>query len=362
MANDIRAMVQTAPNELQLQSFPRPQTGSDDGLLRIEACGICGTDVETLAGDGPALTLPLIPGHEPVGIIEEIGHRAAKRWGLEVGDRVVLQSDFGCGRCSGCLDHQFCKVAPGNYGFMPTSVAPALWGGYAEMMYLAPGAIPHKISSDIDPRVAALYNPLGAGFAWVVAAPKLGYGDSIAILGPGQRGLACVIAAKAAGAGQIFITGLGSRDETKMALAKEFGADVVIDIEAEDAIARIAAETGGRGVDVVVDTTPYATQPVIDSIHMACLGGTIILAGLKGRGGGIPDFPSDEIIMRYQTVKGVRSVDYNSFQLAVKLIESATLPVEKMHTHHFPMESAAEAVRSLAGSDSAPAISITIEP
>ena len=362
MVNDVRAMVQTAPNKLELQSFPLPQTGSEEGLLRIEACGICGTDVETLAGDGPVLTLPLIPGHEPVGIIEEIGGRAAKRWGLEIGDRVVLQSDFGCGRCSGCLDNQFCKIAPGNYGFMPTSLEPALWGGYAEMMYLAPGAIPHKISSDIDPRVAALYNPLGAGFAWAVAAPQLSYGDSIAILGPGQRGLACVIAAKAAGAGQIIITGIGSRDGAKMALAKEFGADVVIDVESEDAIERIAAETNGRGVDVVVDTTPHATQPVIDSIHMACLGGTIILAGLKGRDGIIPGFPSDEIIMRYQTVKGVRSVDYNSFQLAVKLIESGAIPVEKMHTHHFPMESAVEAVRSLVDSPSTPAISITIEP
>ena len=245
------------PTNCSCRVFPRPQTGSDDGLLRIEACGICGTDVETLAGDGPALTLPLIPGHEPVGIIEEIGHRAAKRWGLEVGDRVVLQSDFGCGRCSGCLDHQFCKVAPWKLWLY------AYFSGTSAVGWLCrndvscnPVPYPHKISSDIDPRVAALYNPLGAGFAWVVAAPKLGYGDSIAILGPGQRGLACVIAAKAAGAGQIFITGLGSRDETKMALAKEFGADVVIDIEAEDAIARIAAETGGRGVDVVVDTTP----------------------------------------------------------------------------------------------------------
>lgn len=362
MNDDIRAMVQSAPEVLSSEYFRRPKTGDNDGLLRIEVCGICGTDVETLAGSGPKLTYPLIPGHEPVGIIEEIGERAAQRWDLVPGDRVVLQSDFGCGRCRRCMDGQFCAVAPGNYGFMPTAVAPSLWGGFAGMLYLAPGAVPHKISKDIDPRIAALYNPLGAGFAWAIEAPGLQFGDTIAILGPGQRGLACVIAAKAAGAERIFVTGLGSKDQARMSLAVEFGADVVVDVEEEAATARILEETDGRGVDVVVDTTPYATQPVVDAIRMACLGGTIVLAGLKGADGAIPGFPSDEVLMRYQTIKGVRSVDYKSFRRAVQLIESGTVPVEKLHTHHFPLESAWDAVHALAGESDRPAISVTVEP
>jgi threonine dehydrogenase-like Zn-dependent dehydrogenase len=260
------------------------------------------------------------------------------------------------------MEGQACSVAPGTYGFVPTHAAPALWGGYAEQMYLAPGSVPHRISNRIEPRIAALYNPLGAGFAWAVAAPGLRFGDQIAILGPGQRGLACVIAAAASGAGRIYVTGLGSRDAHKLALARELGADVAIDVEREDVRERIADETRGRGVDVVVDTTPHATHPVIDAIYLARPGGTIVLAGLKGRDHPVPAFPSDELAVRHQTLKGVRAVDYRSFRQAIALIESGRVPVHRLHTHHFPLEAAAQAVRTLVDAGEHGAISITVEP
>ena len=361
MSDGIRAMVQVGPERLEMQEFARPEVGDDDALMRIEACGICGTDVETFTGGSP-MAYPVIPGHEPVGVIEEMGERYAARWGLKPGDRVVAQADYGCGRCRACLDQQMCLVAPGNHGFTPTSRAPALWGGYAEMMYLAPGSIPHKIDLSVPPRIAALYNPLGAGFAWAVSAPDLRYGDTVAVLGPGQRGLACVIAAAAAGASAIFVTGLGSQDAHKLALAADFGADVTIDVESENPVERILAETGGRGTDIVVDTTPHATQPVVDAVSIARPGGTIVLAGLKGRGRGVDGFPSDDVAMRYQTVIGVRTVDYHSYRQAVRLIESGSLPVERLHTHHFPLEQAADAVQTLVQAGKHQAVSITVEP
>ena len=80
------------------------------------------------------------------------------------------------------------------------------------------------------------------------------------------------------------------------------------------------------------------------------------------KGQGIPGFPSDEVALRYQTIKGVRAVDYHSFQRAVRLIESGTVPIHKLHTHHYPLEAAADAVRSLTIPGERPAISITIEP
>ena len=361
MSGAVRAMVQTAPERLELRTFDRPSIGEDDALLRVEACGICGTDAETFNGSTP-LRYPVIPGHEPVGRIEEIGPRAATRWGLAPGDRVVLQSDFGCGRCRGCMDGLPCVVSPGTYGFVPTTNAPALWGGYAEMMYLAPGSVPHKIAPHVPPAVAALYNALGAGFAWAVAAPGLRHGDSIAVLGPGQRGLACVIASRQAGASSVWVTGMGSRDAHKLALATELGADTAIDVEQDDPVERVLHATDGVGVDIVVDTTPHAAQPVLDAIRMARPGGTIVLAGLKGPGGRIPGFPTDEVAMRWQTIKGVRAVDYRSFRQAVRLIESGRVPVQRLHTHSFALEDAAAAVRTLTASSPDPAIAITIEP
>lgn len=359
MSERFRAVVQSAPGRFEIERFDPPVLGPDDGLLRLEACGLCGTDLATWKGGMP-LQYPVIPGHEPVGIVEAIGDRAAEKWEIAVGDRVVMQSDFGCGRCRACLDGQLCTTAPGNYGFMPTTVEPALWGGYAEALYMAPGCVPHKISRDIPPRIAALYNPLAAGFAWAVSAPALEFGQTIAVLGPGQRGLACVIAARAAGASRIFVTGLGSQDEHKMALCAELGADSVIDVEQEDAIARITEETDGRGVDVVVDTTPGATRPVVDAVHIARPGGTIVLAGLKHAK--VPDFPSDEIAMRYQTIKGVRTQGFASFRQAVQLLESGALDVSRMHTHHFPLEHAEEALRTLEDAGAHDAIAITVEP
>ncbi|MEZ4331067.1 MAG: zinc-binding dehydrogenase [Myxococcota bacterium] len=361
MSDGIRAMVQTAPGTLALRRFPRPRIGEDDALLRVEACGICGTDAEVFDGSIP-LDAPVIPGHEPVGRIEAIGPRMAERWQIAVGDRVVVQSDFGCGRCSNCFEQRRCRVAPGVYGFMPIDASPSLWGGYAEMLYLAPGAVVHKIDRRIPARIAALYNPLGAGFAWAVEAPNLRLGQSIAIFGPGQRGLACVLAAKRAGAAKIFVTGLGSKDGAKLGLAKTLGADVVIDVEQEDAVRRIEAETNGDGVDVTVDTTPHATKPVVDAVWSTRPGGTIVLAGIKGRGRGVPDFPSDEVAMRFQTIRGVRAVDYRSFRQAIRLLESEDPLVPQLHTHHFPLEAAADAVRALTGASDRPAISITIEP
>src|SRR5881409_4530081 len=85
-----RAVVQTAPRRLELRELPIPEIDDDSGLLRVEACGICGSDVEQYTGTLP-VRWPLIPGHEPLGIIEAIGDRAAKRWGVNVGDRVAVE-------------------------------------------------------------------------------------------------------------------------------------------------------------------------------------------------------------------------------------------------------------------------------
>jgi threonine dehydrogenase-like Zn-dependent dehydrogenase len=98
---------------------------------------------------------------------------------------------------------------------------------------------------------------------------------------------------------------------------------------------------------------------VIDAVRVARSGGAIVLAGLKGRG--VPEFPADEVAMRRLSIRGVRAVDHRSFRQAVALIESGSLPLERLHTHHFPLERASEAIRTLTA-DAGPAISITVEP
>ena len=340
-------MVQTAPRTLEPRELPPPEIGPDDALLRIEACGICGSDVEQFEGV-IKVPLPLVPGHEPLGVIEEIGERAARRWHVERGDRVAVETMLPCHACGRCLQGAYHLCGERRiYSYIPLDQPPGLWGAYAEYLYLPPNAILHKVDPGLPPEIAVLFNPLGAGFRWAVEMPGTAPGDTVLVLGPGQRGLASVIAAREAGAGKILVTGL-SRDAHKLDLALEFGADAVIDVEKEDARARVRELTDGRGADVVVEVTAFATEPVRDAIDFAAPGGTIVLAGVKGMKP-VEDFVSDKIVLKELTVQGAIGVTYGAYQRAIQLIESGRIPLAKMQTHVFPLREAERAIRTLAG-------------
>src|SRR5439155_577504 len=188
-----------------------PDIDDDSARLRVEACGICGSDAEQYAGVLP-VRLPVVPGHEPLGVIERIGDRAAKRWSVNVGDRVAVESIIRCGHCRACIAgrYQLCRGRGGlfGHGYVPLDRPPGLWGAYADYMYLDPLSIVHRVREDIPASLAVMFNPLGAGFRWAVEIPATGPGDSVLVLGPGQRGLASVVAARAAGADTIIVTGL----------------------------------------------------------------------------------------------------------------------------------------------------------
>jgi 2-desacetyl-2-hydroxyethyl bacteriochlorophyllide A dehydrogenase len=347
MTATARAAVLVEPGRFELRELPLPEIGPDDALVRVEACGICGTDYEQFHGETPTPT-PVVPGHEPLGIVAEIGKRAAARMGVEIGDRVAVRSRYGCDACEECArgDHHRCANG-GNYGFTLVDKEPGLWGGYADYLYVAPASVLWQMSRDLPALTAVLFNPLGAGFDWAVDVPQLRPGDDVVVLGAGQRGLACVIAARAAGAGRIAVTGLG-RDAHKLALALELGADLAIDVERDDPVEAVLELTGGHGARVVVDTTPYATEPVTQAIAVAAREGTVVIAGLKG-GRRVPDFPSDEVSMQELTIRGVRGVRQEAFERAIQLIEEGTVPLDKLSTHAFDVADAERAVRTLAG-------------
>ena len=345
-----RAVVQTGPRQLEMRELAVPDIDADSAILRIEACGICGSDVEQYDGLLP-VRFPLIPGHEPLGIIERIGDKAARRWGVDVGDRVAVETLIRCGNCRDCVagNYQLCRArgALFGYAYVPLSHAPGLWGAYADYMYLDPNTLLHKVDKSIPAELAVMFNPLGAGFRWAVEAGEVGPGDTVLILGPGQRGLTSVIACRAAGAQKIIVTGL-ARDAAKLALAREFGADATIDVENEDVRLRVKELTGGRGADVVVEVSANATEPVAESLHYVAPGGRIVLAGVKGFRA-VPDFVSDLIVVKEIRVRGVLGVTSAAYRSAIRLIESGTVPLAKMHTHDFPLERAEEAILTLAG-------------
>ncbi|MEO8605393.1 MAG: zinc-binding dehydrogenase [bacterium] len=348
-----RAIVQTAPRTFELRELPLPDIDADSALLRVEACGICGSDAEQYEGVIP-VRMPLIPGHEPLGIIDQIGERAAKRWGVNVGDRVAVEALIPCAHCPACRAGQYqrCRGRGGlfGHGYVPLSRAPGLWGAYAEYMYLDPHSIVHPVRSNVPAGIAAMFNMLGAGFRWAVEIPDTRPGDTVVVLGPGQRGLACVIAARAAGAGLIIVTGL-TRDAHKLELAKQLGADHVIDVEQDDARDRIQTLTRGQGADVVIEVSANAPEPVAEALYYIAPGGTVVLAGVKGFKA-VPDFISDLIVVKEVTVKGAFGVTHRSYEQAIRLIESGTVPLASLHTHEFPLAKAAEAIETLVRGES----------
>jgi threonine dehydrogenase-like Zn-dependent dehydrogenase len=202
------------------------------------------------------------------------------------------------------------------------------------------------VRNDLPAEVAVMFNPLGAGVRWATDLGATRFGDTVLVLGPGQRGISAVIAAKAAGASTVIVTGL-SRDAHKLELARDFGADHTINVDKEDTVERVREITDGAMADVVLELTPMAAQPVRDAFDAVAFGGRVVLAGLKG---GRPlEVATDRLINKGATVVGAYGVDSKAYAHAIRIIESGRFPLEKLHTHTFGLADAALAIDTLAG-------------
>lgn len=324
-----------------------PEIGDDDALLRVEACGLCGTDLEQLGG--MLNNYPVIPGHEIVGIIDQIGPNAAARWAAKAGDRVAVEPRLVCHRCDSCLRGKLCRRYPltafRNFGQIPVSVAPSLWGGYAEYMYLHSDANIHHVPATLAAHYAVLFNPLANGIEWSVTMPQPQFGDTVVVLGAGQRGLASVIALRARGIENIVVTGL-TADRHKLELGAKLGA-VPVDIQTQDLRDVVREVSSGDMAAVVVDTTPHATQPILDAIDIVRDGGQIVIGGLKGRP--VDGLNSDLLIMKDLTIRGGVVATHDSYAKAVAMVSDRFDQVSLLHTHSLQLEEATRALEMLAG-------------
>lgn len=191
------AAVLTGPRKFEHREFPLPTIRSDDGLLRVEANGLCGTDYEQYLCKLKSSRwggVPIIPGHETIGWIEKIGTQAAKNWKVREGDRVCIKAPLPCGRCRQCRMAAFnrCERCMGYGLYLTTDVEPSLWGGYATHLYLHPDTILKRIPNDIPTDVMTLFNPLAGVVRWIYDVPNLRIGEHVLILGPGQRDSCCI--------------------------------------------------------------------------------------------------------------------------------------------------------------------------
>jgi len=353
------AVVQTADRTLEMRQFELPEKlDSDQAILRVEGCGICGTDWSLYQGE-LVYDYPFIPGHEPVGRIERLGSEAARNWGVSEGDRVAVGSSVHCGRCEFCLDGNTHICADKfYYGVNGIDEVGPLRGGFAEYMILHPDTMLFPLPDSLSINESVLFNPIGNSIGWVDRA-GIGLGDSVLVLGPGQRGFGCTIACNEVGAEDILVTGL-SVDEKKLELAHEFGATETIVADETDVQTEVERILGPEGVDVVIDTTPEAFEPITTAVNVVKPGGTIALTGHKNKEP-VP-IVVDKLITKDVTMKGLIVERPWADRQAIRLIASGRYPVAKMHTHTFPLERAEQALRTLGGETDDHPIHITITP
>lgn len=360
------AAVAVAPLRTEIQRLPVPAVGHDDGLLAVEACGLCGTDWDFYTRRRGAHLGSLILGHEIVGRVLAVGERATQRWRIRAGDRIAVEEFLPCGHCEFCFSGRpaLCEATDSRserflrYGATPIDVAPGLWGGFCEVLYLHPDALVHLLPPDLSPDLATLFVPISNGVRWVLKEGRMPRGGTVVVIGPGAHGLGCVVAAVDGGAARVIA--VGRSRGARLDAAESLGA-VAIASEGTDVVAAVREATDGAMADVVVDLAPGAPDTVETALQLARKGGTVILASAK-HGKPIAGFQSDLVVRNELTVKGVRGRDYESVEDALRIIRSGRYPLQRLRTHEFPLSQADQALRVQGERTDPSAIHVTVVP
>jgi L-iditol 2-dehydrogenase len=287
----MKALVLTAFNHFEIQERPVPEIGPDDVLLKVAACGICGSDVHGMDGSSGRRIPPIIMGHEAAGTIERLGDNVT---GWNIGDRVTFDSIISCGQCWFCrrgmsnlcdrrrvpgvsCDEFSCQGAFADYVAVPQSI-----------LYRVPDALSLQHAAMVEPVAIALH---------AVGRAKISLNDTAVVVGAGIIGLLLVQALRAAGCGRIVAIDL---DQKRLDLAHKLGADVALRSDASDVRAEVTRLTGGRGADLSFEVVGIA--PTVQ-LATDCLrkGGQLVLVGILASK---VDLPIQNIVARELSLIG----------------------------------------------------------
>jgi len=318
--------------DIRIQDMPRPKIGSDEILVEMKACGVCGSDLMDWYLRSRA---PLVLGHEPAGVIVEAGKNVK---GFRVGDRVFAHHHVACLKCHYCEkgDYTMCPQ------FGQTHIEP---GGFSEYFKVpAPNLqidtlkLPRRLSYE----EATLIEPVGC---CIRAQNKtdIKEGDSVAIIGAGPSGIIHATLARIAGANQILITDLV---DYRLKMAERLGADLTINPKQENLVEKVKEATENRGADIVIVTAPNV-KAVEDGVQIVRRGGKLLLFAPTQPDQYARLSPHRLFFLEISVVPSY-SVSHIETRLALKLISSGKLEAKELITHRFPLSRTADAFQTAA--------------
>lgn len=329
MTKTMRAMVIHAPMEFGIERLPVPDTPAEGFLLKVEACGLCGSDLRTLRMGHRKVVFPWVLGHEICGIVEETGPDYRGAW--RRGERLSVGPLAYCGVCDFCRsgEYEYCE----NY----REIAQAWHGGFADYVAVPGECIRNgtitTVPEGVDPVFAAVIEPLSSTFNAHEKA-NIRLGDTVVIIGAGPVGCMHAALSKLEGAAAIVMIDI---DETRLKLAEEFGPDECVNAKKTDPVARVAGLTGGKGANVVISAAP-APAAVVQAVEMARKGGQVLLFGGLPKDNSKPGV--DMNIVHYNGLHLIGTTIFapRHFLRAMRLVASGRFPMDKLVTHRFPLD------------------------
>ncbi len=271
----MRATVFYGVNDIRVEDVPKPHAGPGEAVIRVSMTTICGTDLHIVRGEYPVKP-GLIIGHEPVGVVEELG---AGVTGYKIGDRVLVGAITPCGQCNACLSGKLsqCGHGSGYEAIGGWRFGNTINGAQAEYL-LVPNAQANLagIPDDVTDEQVVLLSDIASTGIGGAESGRVRIGDAVAVFAQGPIGLCAALGAKMMGAAVVI--GIDG-DDDRIAFAKKMGIDVVLDYRTADIAAEIRHLTGGTGVDVAIEA--LGTQKTFETaLRVLRPGGTLSSLGV----------------------------------------------------------------------------------
>lgn len=351
------AVVVHGPEDYRLETVPVPRPGHGELLMRVEAVGVCASDLKCYHGapkfwgdeNRPAWAQTgRTPGHEFVGRIVAGDPDALAARGLALGDRVACEQIVPCGECRYCVRGQYWMCGPhAMFGFKEFD------GAMAEYTLIPERALTHPVSPGLAPQHAAYAEPLSCAMHAVERA-QIQFGDVVVIAGAGPIGLGAIAGVRQKN--PLTVIALDMSDD-KLELARKCGADITINITAEDAVARVKELTDGYGADVYIEATGHPSA-VGQGLNLLRKLGTYVEYSVFG----------SDVTVDWSIISDDKELDVRGAHLgpgcwpaAIKLIESGVLPMDEICTHQFPLADFQKAL-DLVGDTAGASIKVTVLP